>query len=118
MISVQSTDALHPRREHLPSPLGRGTEGEGSFIQYTYDGLNRLVQAERGTLNGSMTDPTRDQQWTLDQVGNWKVMELSEDTGGGMTTIHDWSFAQNPSGQLGQRDHRVGQHLEQRLSRT
>ena len=46
----------------------------GFDVLYTNDDLNRLVRAEEGTLSGgSITSRTRDQQWTLTQVGNWDV---------------------------------------------
>ncbi|MBL8801042.1 MAG: hypothetical protein JNN27_03540 [Planctomycetes bacterium] len=44
----------------------------GLDAKYTNDGLNRLTRAHEGTLSsGSITSPTRDQQWTLSQTGNW-----------------------------------------------
>ena len=46
----------------------------GFDVLYTNDDLNRLVRAEEGTLSGgSITSRTRDQQWTLSQVGNWDL---------------------------------------------
>jgi RHS repeat-associated protein len=42
---------------------------------YTYDHLNRLVEMQRGTLNGTKTGitgtPSREMDWTLDPTGNW-----------------------------------------------
>ena len=46
----------------------------GFDVLYTNDDLNRLVRAEEGTLSGgSITSRTRDQQWSLSQVGNWDL---------------------------------------------
>jgi len=42
--------------------------------QYTMDAINRLTQMKRGTLDGSHVitgTPGRQQDWTLDSVGNW-----------------------------------------------
>lgn len=42
--------------------------------QYTMDAINRLTQMKRGTLNASHVitgTPGRQQDWTLDPVGNW-----------------------------------------------
>lgn len=44
---------------------------------FTMDDLDRLRDADEGTLSGSsITNRTRREQWTLDQVGNWNVREL------------------------------------------
>jgi len=46
---------------------------------YTYDGLNRLVNTDRGTLanppSGGIATKTFQQQWGLDQVGNWPTFK-------------------------------------------
>jgi RHS repeat-associated protein len=42
---------------------------------YSNDGLQRLKDMKRGTLNGSntgITSPTFEQCWTLDPTGNWR----------------------------------------------
>jgi RHS repeat-associated protein len=39
---------------------------------YTYDNLNRLTVMKRGQLSsGTISSPTKDQDWTLDKTGNW-----------------------------------------------
>jgi len=39
---------------------------------YAYDGLHRLTLFDEGTLAGtSISTPTREEDWTLDQLGNW-----------------------------------------------
>jgi RHS repeat-associated protein len=45
----------------------------GFDVKYTVDDINRLVQAEEGTLSsGSISSKRRDQQWTLTHTGNWE----------------------------------------------
>ena len=49
--------------------------------KYTYDALNRLTNTERGTLSGgSITNATFEQDWALDELGNWD--EFNEDDDG------------------------------------
>jgi len=44
----------------------------GHDVAYANDDLNRLVEADEGTLSsGSIGTRTRRQQWTLNQTGNW-----------------------------------------------
>ncbi|MCA8984332.1 MAG: hypothetical protein KDA76_11260 [Planctomycetaceae bacterium] len=50
---------------------------------YTYDAVQRLKFAERGTLNGmgtAITDPQFTQCWSLDETGNWHKF-LQDDDG-------------------------------------
>ena len=58
---------------------------------YTYDGLDRLVKSNWGTLDGSgvITDQNADanQAWGLDTVGNWSQFKWDTDGGGGGTPI-------------------------------
>jgi len=58
---------------------------------YTYDGLDRLVKSNWGTLDGSgvITDQNADanQAWSLDTVGNWSQFKWDTDGGGGGTPI-------------------------------
>ena len=49
----------------------------GFDVDYTMDDLDRLTEAEEGTLSGgSITSKTRSQEWTLTQTGNWDVAKL------------------------------------------
>ena len=45
---------------------------------YAYDNLNRLTSSQRGTLNANKDEitgtPAREQDWTLDPVGNWSAI--------------------------------------------
>ncbi len=64
---------------------------------YGYDGLQRVVNGERGTLNGSqtaITDPQFTQCWTLDETGNWLGFR-QDDTGTGT-----WSLQQTRTANL------------------
>ncbi|MCP3998849.1 MAG: hypothetical protein GY722_27825 [bacterium] len=47
-------------------------------VVYTIDGLDRLTNAREGDLDGNTTIQTesREQGWTLDQVGNWDHVTL------------------------------------------
>lgn len=48
-----------------------GSQWKHSF-EYSYDGLHRLTEAERGNWTGStLTSVAGSQQWTLDALGNW-----------------------------------------------
>jgi len=61
---------------------------------YSYDGLNRLTDMQRGESNGghtAMTTKTFEQEWGLDQVGNWA--EFDQDDNGNGT----WNLEQTRS---------------------
>lgn len=46
----------------------------GFDVKYTMDNVNRLTQAEEGTLGGgTISSRKRDEQWTLTQTGNWEL---------------------------------------------
>lgn len=61
--------------------------------KYTYDALDRLTEAQAGTLSGgSITSETRQQVWDLDHAGNWTHTELEENN---TTTLFDWDFDHN-----------------------
>ena len=52
---------------------------------YSYDGLYRLTDQKRGTLNGTqtaITSGTFEQQWGLDPTGNWKTFKQDNDGNG------------------------------------
>ena len=59
---------------------------------YSYDGLNRLGEMQRGELNGSndgIVSGTLDfaQAWGLDANGNWSTF-LADDTGSGSWNLN------------------------------
>lgn len=53
---------------------------------YDIDDLDRVTRAHQGTIaGGSITSATQDQQWTLDQLGNWDENRLDLDGDGTFT---------------------------------
>ena len=62
---------------------------------YTYDGLNRLIDLQRGQLNqgktGISNTPAWEEAWTLDALGNWLgyVQNVSGSTNLSQTRTHD-----------------------------
>ncbi|MCB9609471.1 MAG: hypothetical protein H6716_22960 [Polyangiaceae bacterium] len=60
----------------------------GFDVSYTLDDVDRLTRAQEGTWGGSsISSETRDQEWTLDHVGNWDLAKLDLNGDG------DWSDA-------------------------
>ncbi|MGB2801765.1 MAG: RHS repeat-associated core domain-containing protein, partial [Phycisphaerae bacterium] len=58
--------------------------------KYTYDGLNRLANTERGTLtDGVITDLAFEQDWSLDELGNWAEFNQDDDGTGGWDLEQD-----------------------------
>jgi len=58
----------------------------GFDVLYSNDGLNRLTDADEGTLSsGSISSRKRRQLWTLSQTGNWPTMRLDLDGNGNYT---------------------------------
>ncbi|MEM8672221.1 MAG: RHS repeat-associated core domain-containing protein, partial [Planctomycetota bacterium] len=52
---------------------------------YSYDGLDRLIDTDEGTSNdttGAITTKTFEQQWKLDQLGNWEEFDQDENGNG------------------------------------
>jgi RHS repeat-associated protein len=69
-------------------------EVAGAYLDelYSYDGLYRLGELQRGELNGSqngIVSGTLDfvQAWGLDAIGNWKTF-LEDDTGSGSWSLN------------------------------
>jgi hypothetical protein len=61
-----------------------GNDGEQDE-RYTYDGLDRLIEDRRGTLDGSNTmfTPERLWNWKLDALGNWReVIDINNPLSG------------------------------------
>ena len=60
---------------------------------YTYDGLNRLTKSQRGTLSTnppSISSSNREEDFTLDQVGNWRTyLAKNLDANGNLNTQWD-----------------------------
>ncbi len=59
--------------------------------KYTYDDLNRLTNTERGTLDGNddITSLVFEQDWTLDELGNWDEFDQDDDGTGGWDLEQD-----------------------------
>ena len=74
-INFYEVDLAYDRNSNITSATD--DIHTGFDVLYTNDDLNRLVRAEEGTLSGgSISSRTRDQQWTLTQVGNWDVDQV------------------------------------------
>lgn len=55
--------------------------------QYSYDGLDRLIEAKRGAWNGtSFTLGNDSEKWTLDMLGNWDYRDTDFDGNGTYST--------------------------------
>ncbi len=64
----------------------------GFDVKYAMDDVDRLVDAEEGTLSaGSITSRTRHQTWTLSHTGNWdeEKLDLDGDDNWNETDEHD-----------------------------
>ena len=74
-VDFYDVDVTYDRSSNIT--LTEDNVHEGFDVDYTIDDLDRLTQAEEGTWGGSsITTTYRDEQWTLDQVGNWDVYKL------------------------------------------
>ena len=60
----------------------------GKDMEFSMDGLNRLVGVEEGTWTpgspGSITTVINTEDWTLDGSGNWKTYDYDADASGGL----------------------------------
>lgn len=58
---------------------------------YTYDGLDRLIEAKRGVWGGSSLSSTAagSQKWSLDMLGNWSDFRQDLDGNGAYTDSAD-----------------------------
>jgi RHS repeat-associated protein len=68
---------------------------------YSYDGLHRVTDAEQGSANnttGLISTKKFDQQWTLDQLGNWQ--EFDQDNNGDSTWDLEQSRTHNDANEL------------------
>jgi RHS repeat-associated protein len=71
-VDFYHVDLAYDRNSNITS--AEDQVHSGFDVLYTNDSLNRLVQADEGTLSGgSITSRKRDQQWTLNQTGNWEL---------------------------------------------
>jgi hypothetical protein len=68
MFCDSNRDSSRLWREDAVAPSG------GFDELYAYDAVERLVNMERGDLNGShdaITSATQEQTWDLNETGNW-----------------------------------------------
>lgn len=74
--------------------------------KYSYDGLDRLIEAERGAFAGTtFTAEKNSEKWDLDSLGNWTAFNKDLDGGGtyGQTTDLLDTRTHNPANELSQR---------------
>ncbi|MBX3408177.1 MAG: RHS repeat-associated core domain-containing protein [Phycisphaeraceae bacterium] len=59
--------------------------------EYTYDGLDRLIEAKRGVWGGSSMSSTAagSQKWGLDMLGNWATFKQDLDANGAYSDAAD-----------------------------
>jgi hypothetical protein len=79
----------------------------GFDVKYAIDGMDRVTDADEGTLSGgSITSRTRRQQWTLTQTGNWDNEQLDLNGDGDKTDAdeHDDTRTHNAVNELTARD--------------
>jgi len=64
-----------------------GVSGTRNFdVKYDVDNLNRVTKADEGTFaTGSISNRSREEEWSLDQVGNWARNKLDLDGNGNYT---------------------------------
>ena len=100
-VDFYDVDITYDRNSNIT--LTEDNVHAGFDVDYTIDNVNRLTDAEEGTWGGSsITTTSRQQEWTLDQVGNWDVAKLDLNGDG------DWGDANEYNG--------AATHAEARLS--
>ena len=74
-------------RNHNPLAADDHVHATKFDMKWTVDGINRVVQAERGELgSGSIATLAEDENWTLTTVGGWALHTLDGDGDGLLTT--------------------------------
>jgi len=79
----------------------------GFDVKYAIDDIDRLADAEEGTLSGgSITSRTRHQIWTLSHTGNWdnEKLDLDGDDNWNETNEHDDTRTHNTVNELTNRN--------------
>ncbi len=73
-------------------------------FRYSYDGLDRLVQADRGAEGGSWSAAVGGQKWALDMLGNWD--SIFNDTNG------DGNYTSSTPDEEQERTHNFANEIE------
>jgi RHS repeat-associated protein len=96
--SSSTLDEFNYEHDLMGNRTGRDLASGSRDQLYNYDGLNRLVSYDEGSItSGSIASPTKEADWTLDGLGNWPtyVEKLS-----GSTTL-DQTRAHNTVNEIG-----------------
>ncbi len=65
----------------------------GFDTKYVNDGLNRLTEADEGTISvGDITSRTRKETWTLTQPGNWSDNTFDANGDADYLDVGDWNW--------------------------
>jgi hypothetical protein len=90
------------RRNEVESTLSELYHAENPTAGTEYDGLNRLVEFHRGTLDndkdGIASDDSGAQLWSLDALGNWS--EFKDDATDGATWDLDQDRTHNEANEI------------------
>jgi RHS repeat-associated protein len=84
-----------------------GIYSTGFDVKYAIDGLDRVTDAEEGTLSGTtLSSQTRRQQWSLTQTGNWtnEKLDLNGDGDWADANEHNDTRTHNAVNELTARD--------------
>ena len=105
-VDFFSVDIGYDRSSNIVSTED-GVYPAGFDVKYALDNLNRLTDADEGTLSGgSISSRTRRQQWTLTQTGNWdrEKLDLNGDGDWSDTGEHDETRTHNEVNEILTRD--------------
>ncbi|MCC6910301.1 MAG: hypothetical protein IT430_20395 [Phycisphaerales bacterium] len=67
---------------------------------YSYDGLDRLEQADRGADGGSWSSAVGGQKWALDMLGNWDTSWRDSDGDGAYESTEDQLRTHNAANEI------------------
>jgi len=88
-VDFYDVDITYDRNSNIT--LVEDNVHSGFDVSYSIDDIDRLTRAEEGTWNGSsITSRARDQQWTLDQAGNWDEDKLDLNGDLNYTDTDEW----------------------------
>ncbi len=104
-VEFYSVDMAWDETSHLVS--SQDNVFPGSDVLLARDDLSRITRSHVGTLGGgSISSPTRDEQWNLSQTSNWARKKLDLDGDGDFDDAdeHDDSRVYNVANELTNRD--------------